>query len=46
MIGWTDLPADLSDTARIARLSNYLPHAPVISSDLSRARDTAPARGV
>ncbi|MDF0595499.1 histidine phosphatase family protein [Psychromarinibacter halotolerans] len=43
MIGWTDLPADLSDTARIARLSAYLPDAPVVSSDLSRARDTADA---
>lgn len=44
MIGWSDLPADLSDTARLARLSAYLPsHAPVISSDLIRASATADA---
>ncbi|WP_164659480.1 histidine phosphatase family protein [Tropicibacter sp. Alg240-R139] len=44
MVGWSDLPADLSDTAAIARLSNHLPHqAIVISSDLSRAADTASA---
>lgn len=44
MVGWTDLPADLSDTAQIARLSAYLPpEAPVISSDLIRASATADA---
>lgn len=44
MIGWTDLPADLSDTAALARLSNHLPaNAPVISSDLARAVATADA---
>lgn len=44
MIGWTDLPADLSDTAAIARLSAHLPtHAAMISSDLSRAVTTADA---
>lgn len=43
MIGWTDRPADLSDTAALARLSAYLPDAPVISSDLLRARATADA---
>ena len=43
MVGWTDLPADLSDTAQIARLDAALPHAPIISSDLSRAIDTATA---
>jgi alpha-ribazole phosphatase len=44
MIGWTDLPADLSDTAALARLSAHLPaSAPVISSDLSRAVATADA---
>lgn len=44
MVGWSDLPADLSDTAAIARLSDHLPHpAIVISSDLSRAADTASA---
>lgn len=43
MIGWTDLPADLSDTAKIARLRAALPDAPVVSSDLLRARQTADA---
>lgn len=43
MVGWTDIPADLSDTAALGRLSKYLPHAPVISSDLSRAIETADA---
>ncbi|QIE41426.1 histidine phosphatase family protein [Rhodobacteraceae bacterium SC52] len=44
MIGWTDLPADLSDRAAIKRLSDYLPaDAPVISSPLSRAVETADA---
>lgn len=41
MVGWTDLPADLSDQAAIARLNAHLPIAPVISSDLSRAVATA-----
>lgn len=46
MVGWTDLPADLSDTAALARLSAYLPQgAPVISSDLTRAVATADALG-
>lgn len=44
MVGWTDLPADLSDTAALARLAAHLPAgAPVISSDLSRAVATADA---
>ncbi|MDK3019583.1 histidine phosphatase family protein [Pseudodonghicola flavimaris] len=44
MVGWTDLPADLSDTAALARLTAELPAAaPVISSDLSRAVTTADA---
>ncbi len=43
MVGWSDLPADLSDTAAIARLRAYLPDAPVVSSDLSRATATADA---
>ena len=44
MVGWSDLPADLSDSAALARLDSYLPRdALVISSDLSRARDTADA---
>ncbi|MCR9125814.1 MAG: histidine phosphatase family protein [Rhodobacteraceae bacterium] len=44
MVGWSDLPADLSDTAALARLADHLPEAAVVvSSDLSRARDTADA---
>ena len=43
MVGWSDLPADLSDHAAIARLRAHLPHAPVISSDLARATATADA---
>lgn len=44
MIGWTDLPADLSDTAAISRLRAYLPDsARVISSDLIRTIETADA---
>lgn len=40
-IGWTDVAADLSDTATLAHLRATLPPAPVLSSDLRRARDTA-----
>ena len=44
MIGWTDLPADLSDTGRLSRLEAFLPdEAVVVSSDLSRAVTTANA---
>ena len=43
MVGWTDLPADLGDAAAIARLSDHLPRAPVVSSDLIRAVATADA---
>jgi len=44
MVGWSDLPADLSDTDAIARLSGHLPEqAAVVSSDLSRAAATADA---
>lgn len=44
MVGWSDLPADLSDTAALRRLSAYLPaDALVVSSDLSRAVETASA---
>ena len=43
MIGWTDLPADLSDVAAIGRLRAALPDAPVVSSDLIRAVTTADA---
>jgi alpha-ribazole phosphatase len=43
MTGWRDVPADLSDTAAIARLNAHLPTASVISSDLIRATATADA---
>ncbi len=44
MVGWSDPPADLGDTRAIARLSGFLPaRAPVVSSDLQRARATADA---
>ncbi|TMV10170.1 histidine phosphatase family protein [Ruegeria sediminis] len=44
MVGWSDLPADLSDRAALDRLAAYLPEAGlVISSDLSRAAETASA---
>ncbi|MGQ0565678.1 MAG: histidine phosphatase family protein [Gemmobacter sp.] len=44
MVGWSDLPADLSDHAALARLSAHLPgDAVVVSSDLSRAIATADA---
>lgn len=43
MVGWTDLAADLSDIAALARLNAHLPQVPVISSDLSRAARTADA---
>ena len=44
MVGWSDLPADLSDTTALQRLADYLPaEALVVSSDLSRAVSTADA---
>ncbi len=44
MVGWSDLPADLSDTALLARVSDACPaDALVISSDLIRASATADA---
>ncbi|MDJ0991986.1 MAG: histidine phosphatase family protein [Dinoroseobacter sp.] len=44
MIGWTDLPADLSNLDQIARVRAHLPSdASVVSSDLIRAVDTAKA---
>ena len=43
MVGHVDLPADLSDTAALARLADCLPPAPVVSSDLVRASATADA---
>jgi len=43
-VGWSDIPADLSDTAALQRLDNHLPKdALVISSDLQRAVKTADA---
>jgi broad specificity phosphatase PhoE len=46
MVGWTDLPADLSDGPALARLDAFLPRGAVIlSSDLSRAVATADALG-
>lgn len=44
MVGWSDVPADLSDTAKIARVSDALPKdIPIVSSDLFRAVATADA---
>lgn len=44
--GWRDIPADLSDTAALARLNAYLPQqALLVSSDLIRATATADALG-
>lgn len=41
-VGWRDLPADLSDTAALARLNASLPRdAILVSSDLIRATATA-----
>ncbi len=44
LVGWTDLPVDLSDLAAITRLNAHLPEdALVVSSDLSRSIATADA---
>ncbi|MCF6445544.1 histidine phosphatase family protein [Nereida sp. MMG025] len=43
MVGHADIPADLSDTNALGRLSAFLPDAPVVSSDLIRATATADA---
>lgn len=44
MVGWSDVPADLSDTGAISRLDACLPSdALVVSSDLLRAVRTADA---
>lgn len=44
MVGWSDLPADLSDTEALARIRSHIPSdALVISSDLKRAVETAHA---
>ena len=43
-VGWSDIPADLSDIAALTRLSDYLPtQARIVSSDLQRASATADA---
>lgn len=42
--GWRDVPADLSDTAAVARMRDHLPpDAPIVSSDLQRCVATADA---
>ncbi len=44
MVGWSDLPADLSDTSALQRLEAHFPSdAKVVSSDLVRTRTTADA---
>lgn len=44
MVGWRDVPADLSDTETLARLDAHLPRdALLVSSDLIRATATADA---
>lgn len=46
MTGWRDVPADLSDTAALARLADHLPRdGLLVSSDLIRAVTTADAIG-
>ena len=41
-VGWRNLSADLSDTARISRLRTHLPeNGLLIASDLARAKSTA-----
>jgi broad specificity phosphatase PhoE len=40
-VGWGDPPARLDDAAALDRLKAALPEAPVVSSDLARARATA-----
>jgi len=43
-VGWSDIPADLTDLNALARLSSHLPtQANIISSDLIRASATADA---
>ncbi len=44
LVGWSDVPADLSDSDALNRLRAFLPdQAVLVSSDLSRARATADA---
>lgn len=45
LAGWTDAPADLSDSAQIDWLKNRLPDGALFSSDLLRAVQTAEALG-
>lgn len=43
-VGWRDVPADLTDTEQLARLSAHLPDiAIIVASDLIRASATADA---
>jgi alpha-ribazole phosphatase len=43
-VGWRDIPADLSDTAALARLDGFLPTTAIlVSSDLRRSISTADA---
>ena len=45
MVCWADIAADLSDKSMLIKLDEYLPRqAKVISSDLSRAAETASAK--
>ena len=52
MVGWSDLPADLSDTAALARLSDHLPSHPfwrikssaLLSAQISDRRIQKPFR--
>jgi alpha-ribazole phosphatase len=45
-VGWRDVPADLSDTAHVARVADFLPaDAVIVASDLRRASATADAIG-
>lgn len=47
MVGWSDVPADLSDHAALVRLRARLPEeAVIVSSDLRRCVSTAEALGV
>ncbi|MGV6850261.1 MAG: histidine phosphatase family protein [Marinibacterium sp.] len=44
MVGWSDIPADLSDRAALERLNAFLPaDAALVSSDLVRTMATADA---
>ncbi len=46
LAGRSDLPADLSDAAGLARLATALPKAAVLTSPARRARQTAAALGL